>query len=117
MNASYYTVCILHPKPHFWFTHLPGQWLQCQTNGSSVCRVLRQPETQEARPSYEREKTENRDRCLNSESQRVEGLVAKGTHIEWCGARSVARWHRACRVEGLGDGLFGGASKAHNLSL
>ena len=22
-------------------THLPGQWLQCQANGSNVCRVLR----------------------------------------------------------------------------
>ena len=24
--------------------NLPGQWLQCQANGSNVCRVLRLPE-------------------------------------------------------------------------
>ena len=23
-----------------WLTNLPGQWLQCQANGSNVCRVL-----------------------------------------------------------------------------
>ena len=28
----------LHPPP---FTNLPDEWLQCQSNGSKVCRVLR----------------------------------------------------------------------------
>ena len=28
-------------EPLTRLTNLPGQWLQCQTNGSNVCRVLR----------------------------------------------------------------------------
>ena len=32
---------VLKSQPPPRLTNLPGQWLQCQANGSNVCRVLR----------------------------------------------------------------------------
>ena len=32
---------VLERPPHPQMTNLTGEWLQCQANGSNVCRVLR----------------------------------------------------------------------------
>ena len=65
-----------HPFPHF--PHLPSQWLQCQDNGSNVCRVLRRKSNHFAR-NVKESRAQEPPLPPRREGQEVECLPQRGS--------------------------------------